>query len=120
MTKSNRGRYLTIGKVCKQYNIKTYTLRYWEVEVDALKPLYVDGRRFYDEKQVNIIEKLKYLIIDKGLTVKAAGQAVKNNNFKLNSTISTGKIKDELNDVLSSLGTLLNSFSDEKNLPETS
>ncbi|HJN38230.1 MAG TPA: MerR family transcriptional regulator [Gammaproteobacteria bacterium] len=119
MTKTNKGRYLTIGKVCKQYNLKTYTLRYWEVEVDALKPLYVEGRRFYDEKQVKIIEKLKFLIIEKGLTVKAAGQAVKHNNFKINAHVSTGRIQEELNDVLVSLGTLLNSFSDDVEVPET-
>jgi DNA-binding transcriptional MerR regulator len=106
-------RYLTIGQVSKKLNLKSYTLRYWESEVDALKPLYIEDRRFYDAKQVQTIERLKALIVDKGLTVKSAGQAVKRNLFTITESSTSCQIKDELTEVLGSLSSLLSWVSDD-------
>lgn len=106
--KSNCQRYLTIGQLSKKLALKTYTLRYWESEVQYFQPLYVEGRRFYDEKQVKIAKNLKDLIINKGLTVKSASQSIRSLSLGKNKKLSMNpNVRDELLDILSSLSNIV-------------
>ena len=59
-----------------------YILRYWEKNFKQIKPVYINKRRYYSLDQVNIIKLIKFLLKDKGLTIKG----VKN---LLNSKINT-------------------------------
>ena len=110
--KKRNQRYLTIGQLSKNLGLKTYTLRYWESEVPHFQPLYVEGRRFYDDKQVRIAENLKVMIIQQGLTVKSASQSIKS-MLSTKPKNSAENIKDELLDILSSLSEIV-SFSSSK------
>tara|TARA_B100000212_G_C27029135_1_gene386560 strand:- start:77 stop:457 length:381 start_codon:yes stop_codon:yes gene_type:complete len=49
-----------------------YILRYWEKEFRQIKPKIINNRRYYSEDQVEIIKLIKYLLKDKGMTIKGA------------------------------------------------
>ena len=49
-----------------------YVLRYWEKEFKQIKPKIINNRRYYSEDQVEIIKLIKYLLKDKGMTIKGA------------------------------------------------
>ena len=46
-----------------------YILRYWEKQFKQIKPLILNKRRYYPEKQINLIKLIKFLLKDKGMTV---------------------------------------------------
>tara|TARA_B100000029_G_scaffold459054_1_gene488918 strand:- start:1071 stop:1445 length:375 start_codon:yes stop_codon:yes gene_type:complete len=76
--KSNQA-YRTIGEVAKILDLKdrnkksisTYTIRFWEKEFKQIKPKILNGnRRYYDQKNINLLKKIKFLLKDKGMTIK--------------------------------------------------
>ena len=73
--------FIDISELSKQLNLinkKTgkpanHILRFWEKEFKSIKPTILKGnRRYYNTKQVNKIKYIKYLLKDKGLTIKGA------------------------------------------------
>jgi DNA-binding transcriptional MerR regulator len=66
-------RRLGIGEVCRLLDIKPHVLRYWEEEISFLEPeKNAGGRRMYGDKEMNLLYRLKYLIVEKRLTVEGA------------------------------------------------
>ena len=81
MSKKSEYAYKSIGEVVKILNLKsknnksfpTHTIRFWEKEFKQLKPKIFNGnRRYYDEKNINILKKIKFLLKDQGMTIKGA------------------------------------------------
>ena len=77
---------LDISELSKELNLinkKTgkpanYTLRFWEKEFKEIKPTILKGnRRYYDKNQINKIRYIKYLLKDKGLTIKGVKKVLK-------------------------------------------
>ena len=68
---------LNISELSKKLNLinqKTkkplnYILRYWEKEFKHVQPTKIRNRRYYSQKQVEIIKLIKFLLKDKGLTI---------------------------------------------------
>jgi len=56
-----------------------YILRYWEKEFKQIKPVILKNRRYYSEKQINIIKLIKYLLKDKGMTINGVKILLKSN-----------------------------------------
>ena len=56
-----------------------YILRYWEKEFKQIKPIILNNRRYYSEKQINIIKLIKYLLKDKGMTINGVKIILKSN-----------------------------------------
>ena len=55
-----------------------HILRFWEKEFKEIRPIVLKGnRRYYNEKQVDKIKYIKYLLKDKGLTIKGAKNILK-------------------------------------------
>ena len=55
-----------------------HILRFWEKEFSEIRPTILKGnRRYYDKKQVEKIKYIKYLLKDKGLTIKGAKNILK-------------------------------------------
>ena len=55
-----------------------HILRFWEKEFSEIRPTVLKGnRRYYNEKQVDKIKYIKYLLKDKGLTIKGAKNILK-------------------------------------------
>ena len=70
--------YKSIGEVAKILNLinkkkgtlNTHTIRYWESEFKQIKPKILNGnRRYYNNKTIEILKKVKYLLKDKGMTI---------------------------------------------------
>ena len=56
-----------------------YILRYWEKEFKQIKPMILKNRRYYSDKQINIIKLIKFLLKDKGMTIKGVKNILKSN-----------------------------------------
>ena len=68
----------TIGQIAKELDLidkktghlQTHTLRYWETQFRQIKPSIRAGkRRYYSQKDFEIIKFVKYLLKEKGLTI---------------------------------------------------
>ena len=79
--------YKTIGEVAKELNLindktgraQTHTLRYWESQFTQIKPsIKAGGRRYYSEKSVKIIHFVKFLLKEKGFTIKGVKKILNN------------------------------------------
>ena len=86
-TTKNVNAYKTIGEVAKELNlindktgrVQTHTLRYWETEFRQIKPsIKAGGRRYYSEKSIKIIRFVKFLLKEKGLTIKGVKRILSN------------------------------------------
>ena len=71
--------YKSIGEVAEILNLvnkktgklSTYTIRFWEKEFKEIKPyIFAGNRRYYDNKSIEIIKKIKFLLKNKGMTIK--------------------------------------------------
>ena len=78
--------YLNISELSIRLNLinkKTgkplnHVLRFWEKEFSEIKPVILKGnRRYYNQKQVDRIAYIKFLLRDKGLTIKGAKNILK-------------------------------------------
>ena len=105
----NRKLYKSIGEVAKMLNLinkkngklSTYTLRYWEKEFKQIKPyIFAGNRRYYDEKSIDILRNIHYLLKNKGMTIKGVKNLLNNNQTELdddnNKTINRKIIKTQL------------------------
>ena len=77
-----------------------YILRFWEKEFSGIKPTLLKGnRRYYDKKQVDKISYIKYLLKDKGLTIKGAKQFLrrkKNIDVSIRNNIDKDYFKNSI------------------------
>ncbi len=56
-----------------------HILRFWEKEFIGIKPTILKGnRRYYNKDQIDKIKYIKFLLKDKGLTIKGAKKILQN------------------------------------------
>ena len=104
--------YKSIGEVAKILNLidkktgklSTHTIRFWEKEFKQVKPYIFSGkRRYFDESSIIILKKIKFLLKNKGMTIKGAKSYLDNYNSKLddfdNKTINAGIVKNKINKI---------------------
>lgn len=61
--------YYSISEVSKLTHLPSSTLRYWEEQFAQLKPRKNDkGRRFYTDRDVELIKRIKYIRDDLKIT----------------------------------------------------
>ncbi len=115
-------KYKTIGEVAKILNLinksngalSTHTIRFWEKEFKQIKPILFSGkRRYYDENSINVIKKIKFLLKDKGMTLKGVKKVLNSNDSYIdelhNNTINRKYIiKSKLNKIKNILTTIKN------------
>ena len=108
----NESDYKSIGDVAKILNLfnektgklNTHTIRFWEKEFKHIKPKLLAGkRRYYDKKSIEFLKELKFLLKEKGFTIKGVKKYLNNKNSLLldetsNNSINTRNknIKDKL------------------------
>ena len=91
-----------------------YILRYWEKQFKEIKPIIVKKRRYYSEKQINIISLIKYLLKDKGLTINGVKIVLKSNinnlddynSYSLKAVYHKGTIKEKSKKILNKLNNI--------------
>ena len=85
---------ILLGLVNKLGKPANYIIRFWEKEFKHIKPTKLEnGRRYYDDDQVKNIRFIKYLLKDKGLTLKGAKNIV---NKKKNIDVNDKNIIEEV------------------------
>ena len=86
----------------KKSNNQTHTLRYWEKQFKQIKPIKINNRRYYDQKNIDILLKIQYLLKNQGMTIKGVKKFL-NNNFDIDESekkiINTYNIKFRLNKI---------------------
>ena len=99
--------YKTIGEVVKILNLKiksnnkiaTHTIRFWETQFKQIKPKILSGnRRYYDQKNIDLLKKIKFLLKDQGMTIngvkKLLNTSQSNNLDEIsNKSISANNLK---------------------------
>ena len=96
--------YKTIGEVAKILNLKsnnkgvlsTHVIRFWETQFKQIKPKILNSnRRYYDEKTINLLKKVKYLLKDQGLTIKGVKKILNNEHSLKLDELADKSIKAE-------------------------
>ncbi|MBP5284195.1 MAG: MerR family transcriptional regulator [Treponema sp.] len=63
----------TIGEVEELTGIKTHVLRYWEEVIPGFAPKKdLGGRRIYNDRDIDQILRLKFLVYEKKYTIEGA------------------------------------------------
>ena len=113
MTEKSEKAYKTIGEVAKILNLKskkegifsTHTIRFWETQFKQIKPKQLNSnRRYYDQKTIDILKKIKFLLKDQGMTINGVKKILNNqgNNQALNldeisnNSIRVGNFKNKV------------------------
>ena len=109
MKKSSKA-YKTIGEVADILELEstgekknTHTIRYWENEFKQIKPIIINKRRHYDERNIDLLKKIKFLLKDKGMTILGVKKQLNEDFFDIdgteNKTINALDLKFKLNKI---------------------
>ena len=109
MKKSSKA-YKTIGEVSEILELdsisnkkNTHTIRYWQSEFKQIKPIIINKRRYYDDKNIELLKKIKFLLKDKGMTISGVKKQLNEVFFDIdaneNKTINTLDLKYKLNKI---------------------
>ena len=96
--------YKTIGEVAKILNLKsnnkgglsTHVIRFWETQFKQIKPKILNSnRRYYDEKTINLLKKVKFLLKDQGMTINGVKKILNNEDTLKLDEIADKSIRTE-------------------------
>ena len=117
--------YKSIGEVAKDLNIvnpktgklNTHTIRFWEKEFKQIKPkIFTGRRRYYDQKSIQVIKKIRFLLKEKGFTINGVKKFLINeSSFNLDET-SNRSINTSKNNLKSKLEKISNLLKEIKKL----
>ena len=103
----NQSTYKTIGQAAKELDLidkktgqlKTHTIRYWESQFKQIKPsIRAGGRRYYSKKDLKIINYIKFLLKEKGLTINGVKKILNNEgSHSIDDATNLGVYKPGLN-----------------------
>ena len=113
MTNKLDDAYKTIGEVARILNLKnrsgednsTHTIRFWEKKFKQIKPKILRGnRRYYDQKNLDLLKKIKFLLKDQGMTINGVKKLLnssQSNNLDeiLNKTIRTDNLRNKISNI---------------------
>ena len=105
-----------VSIIIENINLKTrkplnHTLRYWEKEFKQIKPVFLKNRRYYSEKQIDLIKLIKFLLKDKGMTIAGVKNVLKSkinslddyNSYSLQADYHRKIVKDKSKKILERL-----------------
>jgi DNA-binding transcriptional MerR regulator len=68
-------KYYTIGEVATILDLNATVLRFWEKQFSAIKPAKNrKGNRVYTHFDIELLEKIRFLVKDRGFTLKGAAE----------------------------------------------
>ncbi len=77
--------FFKIGEVADLAGVEQHVLRYWEDEIDSLKPTKnKSGQRLYQKKDVELVLEIKRLLYEEKFTIAGAKNKLK--RFKRKGT----------------------------------
>ena len=97
--------YKTIGEIAKKLNLvnektgrlMTHTIRYWESQFKQIKPtIRAGGRRYYSKKDMEVINYIKFLLKEKGLTISGVKKILGSKEMhSIDDSVNLGVYKSE-------------------------
>ena len=118
---NNEKKYKSIGEVAKILNLidkktgklSTHTIRFWEKQFKQIRPnIFSGNRRYYNDKAVLLLKKIKFLLKDKGMTIKGVKKHLQPQNSQLdesyNKTINSKIIKNKIKKISNILKNITN------------
>ena len=105
--------YKTIGEVAKILDLKnekngnlaTHTIRFWENQFKQIRPKIFNGkRRYYDTRTIETLKKIKFLLKDRGMTIRGVKKTLNSLNRTVDerenlSINAKNKLKSKLNKI---------------------
>ena len=98
--------YKTIGEAAKELDLvdkktgqlQTHTIRYWETQFKQIKPNIRAGRRrYYSNKNIKIINYIKFLLKEKGLTINGVKKILnEKDSHSIDDAANLGVYKSDL------------------------
>ena len=98
MTNKYNDAYKTIKEVAELLNlinsktgkVSTHTIRFWENEFKQIKPkIFAGNRRYYDNETIEILKNIKFLLKERGMTIKGVKKHLLEDKSELDETINT-------------------------------
>ena len=97
--------YKTIGEAAKELELidkktgqlQTHTIRYWETQFKQIKPIIkAGGRRYYSKKNIKVINYIKFLLKEKGLTINGVKKILNSTDMhSIDDSVNLGVYKSE-------------------------
>ena len=109
MDKKFKDAYRSISEVVKILNLskldnksnQTHTIRFWETQFKQIKPKIINKRRYYDQKNIDLLLRIQFLLKNQGLTINGVKKILNSNNLNIDENekkiISSYNIKYRLN-----------------------
>ena len=123
MDKTNEA-YKTIGEVVKLLKLKskkngtlpTHTIRFWEKQFKQIKPKILNSnRRYYDENNINILKKIKFLLKDQGMTINGVRKILNSKeSLKLDEMANNSIKAHNLRNKLTKISNIIKNLKDLK------
>ena len=99
-------RYYSIGEVALKFNVNPSLIRFWEQEFKILNPKKNSrGNRKFTHKYIEAINKIYFLLKEKGYTIQGAKHYISNEKTsdKLDIVNKLKLIKDKLIEIRNQL-----------------
>jgi len=119
----NDSKYYSISKVAKILNLinekngklNTHTLRFWEKNFKQIRPKIFSGkRRLYNSSDIEILKKIKYLLKEKGMTLRGAKKILNDDKSDLDEMNNTYiKTKKNFKSRIKKISKLINKLKDK-------
>lgn len=101
-------RYLTISEVSKLLGVEPHVLRYWEQEFPQLQVERRRKRRYYQQRDLLVLERIRTLLRDQGFTISGARQRLAETEVRKDATqpkLLLRQLIGELEDLLQAIRT---------------
>jgi len=90
----------SIGEVADYLGVRESTLRFWEKEFPLLKPKRFGGERKYNRKDIELLDKIYYLLKVRKLKIEAAKEELKTYNSRKKTLVKEElKLLDDLQNI---------------------
>ena len=110
--------FFKIGEVAELAEVEQHVLRYWEDEIETLKPnKNKSGQRLYQKKDVELVLKIKKLLYEDKFTIAGAKnklKKVKKNETQMNFGFDRESFLNWKQGLKNELEDILNFLDDEK------
>ena len=109
--KKHNSTYKTISEVLEilnsnvdtQKKIELHTIRFWEAQFKQLNPKRINNRRYYDNKNIDTLLKIQFLLKNQGMTISGVKKTLDNNNLNIDlnekKNINANNIKFRLSKI---------------------
>lgn len=83
--------FRTISEVAEDLDLPQHVLRFWETRFTQIKPMKRGGgRRYYRPADVDLIKGIRYLLYDRGFTIKGVQRLLKTHGIQYGVAVGLG------------------------------